>query len=359
MKDVQVRKLIIEDHLGDLDFLLGAPMMSGVRVLQLPFDHTVSTSQLFLIFQSLPQLVVLSISVQNGPINWDCRDGEEGCRVVGMCKGKEFAVWKAGFGNLKALDISIEGKPVAEFDFRDVVEANLGTQLEFLGMADDNEERHETRLDSFCRKVVDKCPNFKGFDYSWPVLRPPRHFNQLLSRLVYLSLSTYADDMMKSVAATCAHLKYLDIYYDEEGLTHNSLWYLATGPFLRALSFHAAPGTDVMHWTDDEVIFLLKERGKSLELLNIDGQGTDRTLRAIEGFCPELRGHCIKFGTMTEAGIVAFLNGVRMLEQMDLPPRFRENEAIAKVAKEKNVTIDADFDFPTYIDLKAEGWMGW
>ncbi|KAJ3285776.1 hypothetical protein HK104_009334 [Borealophlyctis nickersoniae] len=306
------------------------------------------------------QLVALSVAVQNEPINWNCRNGAEGCRVVGMCKDKEDEVWKAGFGNLKALDIFREGEPVGEFDFLDVVD--LGAQLEYLGISDEDDEREETRRDSFCRKVVDKCPNLKGCDYPWDTLPPPPHFsNQLLSRLVYLSLMTRSDDMWKSVAATCVHLKYLNILYGEQGITHNSLRYLATGPFLRGLSIGATSKGDVslVDRTEDELIFFLKERGKSLELLSIGRRGTDCTLRAIEGFCPKLRRHCIRFGGMTEGGIVAFLNGVRMLEQVDLPLHFCENEAIAKVAKEKNVTIDSNFHFPIYIDLKAEGWMGW
>ncbi|KAJ3284839.1 hypothetical protein HK104_009753 [Borealophlyctis nickersoniae] len=356
MKGIHIRKFAVWESpcRRRMDVLLGAPMMQGIRIL-IYACKSISTAQLFLIFLSLPLLVGLyHIRVENGPVEWgDVETHTRGDKEEG-------AVWKKGFGNLKALSIRVKGGPVRGFDLLDVMAANLGVNLEYVNLFDffDHER---TRLRSFYCKVAENCPNLKAYTFNSNTLHLfPHSTTRLLSCLVYLEVENGSDDLIKSLAATCTHLKYLSIRCSSNGATQEGFRHLATGPFLSALSVTASepPSTTAC---DDGLALFLKERGKSVTFLEMNKCESDETLRMIRDFCPELRELRVVWGwDVTEDGFVAFLQGSRKLRRMNLPlyPRNR-SEAIRHAAEEGNVDIEANVRFPTYLALREESWMGW
>ncbi|KAJ3290431.1 hypothetical protein HK104_006784 [Borealophlyctis nickersoniae] len=317
MKGVQIRKFAVGLYpRRRVDILLGAPMMGGIRVLHWALIDFISTSQLLVIFRTLPLLVSLRIGVENGPVEWG--DSEDQNRQDGEAE-QEGVVWKTGFGNLKALTIWVYGGPVQGFDLLDAMGANLGANLEYMFVPETHGE--QTRLRSFFGQVVG-----------------------------------VSDDLIKSVATTCVHLRYLNIRYGI-GATQESFRHLARGPFLRALSVtgwvhHPSTGYD------DRFALFLKERGKSITFLKIDIVSTDQTLRLIQEFCPELRELNVGCDDVPEDEFVAFLQGSRKLQRMTLPKCY-VSCAIRDEAEERNVDLDTVADFPLYIDFREESWMGW
>ncbi|KAJ3286525.1 hypothetical protein HK104_008983 [Borealophlyctis nickersoniae] len=350
MKSVQVKKFVVDSYpCRRIDVLLGAPMMSGIRILDYCSGlRPISTAQLFVIFRTLPLLVSLHVGLENGPVEWgDMEDQNRGNEEM----DQEGVVWKNGFGNLKALSITVNGGPVrGGFDLLDVMAANLGANLEYVRVSSDGEQ---TRLRSFFGKVAENCPNLKGctFDFLTPLLFP--HSTRLLSHLVHLDVKGVSDDLIKSVV-TCVHLKYLAIRY----FASASFRHLARGPFLRALSATAWEPLGTGY--NDPFALFLEERGQSLEFLESDLGETG--LRMIQDLCPELRElsvHCDR--SVTEDGVVAFLEGSKKLQRMTLQQQTDciRSEAIRKVAEERNVDIDTIVEFPSYVDLREESWMGW
>ncbi|KAJ3298325.1 hypothetical protein HK104_010901 [Borealophlyctis nickersoniae] len=191
--------------------------MRGIRVLSV---GVISVSQLFVIFRSLPQLVVLDIAgVVSGRIQWDTvdrREGYAGDMSWGqLWRDSENATWKSGFANLKSLKIKLEwGKGnVSGFDLLDVMAAHLGENLESLAVADSN---RPSALDSFFRKLTGKCPNIKDFNVRKCLGTVPYLplFIKSLSRLVCLNLFgvDFSKDWVKSIIGACVHLKCLGIY---------------------------------------------------------------------------------------------------------------------------------------------------
>ncbi|KAJ3280533.1 hypothetical protein HK104_000603 [Borealophlyctis nickersoniae] len=338
MKGVEIRKLELtsrgitaRDVPRGIGILLGGPMMRGIRVLTIP--PQISVSQLFVIFRSLPWLVALSIGVDRGRIEWDdldVREGYEGGKSWGrLWRDEDDATWKSGFGNLKRLSIVLYGGVSAGFDLLDVMSAYLGTQLESLHVTDLGPP---TAVDHFFRKVS-------------------------ASRLVHLSLSDCSDDLVRTAAATCVHLKYLHLYDCEH--TRETLQHLATGPVLRGFD-NFWLGRLRCPMQEDDYESFLKERGSCLEILYLDiPDASDRTLERILAFCPELRElNAGEFQNVTEKGVIAFLNRSPKLKCITLPDHLWKNGAILGVASAKAVKIEWVM-IPSYDTMLEECWMGW
>ncbi|KAJ3299202.1 hypothetical protein HK104_009735 [Borealophlyctis nickersoniae] len=231
--------------------------------------------------------------------------------------------------------------------------ANLGANLEYINL---RENRGEQTLRFFFGQVAQNCPNLKGCRFYSDSPHPFPHSTRLLSQLVHLEMKGVSDDLIRSVATTCVHMKYLAILYP--AAAQESFRHLARGPFLQALSVIARVPPDTKY--DNRFALFLKERGKSLKFLESDIGETDQTLGMIQDFCPELRELRVRYDrdrAVSENAIVAFLEGSRKLQRMTLPDCIR-SEAISHVAEEQNVDIHTICEFPSYADLREESWMG-
>ncbi|KAJ3285932.1 hypothetical protein HK104_009245 [Borealophlyctis nickersoniae] len=364
-KGVEIRKLELVDFpAGErnkgIGVLLRVPMMHGIRVLRIA--DRISVSQLFVIFRNLPRLVVLSVSVNYGRIecdDFDVHEGYEGGESSGRLWGD--ATWKSGFGNLKRLTIHLNGGRSAGLDLVDVMSAYLGPQLESLRITQYDDP--PTAVDHFFRKVAGNCPNLKAFDMPdcrWLLHLPG--FIESASRLTYLALNSGSEDLIRTAAATCVHLKYLILARCK--VTRETLRHLANGPFLRGFDnswlgyLERTPDS----LNEDDYESFLKERGSCLEILKLGiPDASDRTLERILAFCPELRElNARKFGNLTEEGVIEFLNRSPKLKRISLPRHRFQNrmEAILGAARAKNIKEEL-INFPKYGEMLEEHLMGW
>ncbi|KAJ3284709.1 hypothetical protein HK104_009813 [Borealophlyctis nickersoniae] len=350
-KGIHVRHLVVartQDSLDYLPSLLAAPIFTGLRCLCLSRTDA-SPPHLLVAFRSLPNLTYLkALRLDYGQVAWGSN--------LGLTGQEENETWRIGFGNLKALCMSVD----AEGIMLEKLALGLGSKLESLRIRS-FARGMERRLDQFSSTVSQICPNLVDFelvDYQtgWYSIQ---RFITTHQQLVSLSLSlgvNASDNMIRTIAAACVNLKIFRVAA-AENVTSRSFQHLASGPFLQGLDFvdfTAHPKAE------GGIVEFLRHRGRDLEYLRLPNN-SGRALAPFIDFLPNIRH--LDPGTYAcrdnKQDVIAFLNGAKKLKRLWMGCPDNIPHLIYQVAIPRKVEFcDGHFELPDYVELEMESWMG-
>ncbi|KAJ3291324.1 hypothetical protein HK104_006171 [Borealophlyctis nickersoniae] len=360
VEGIQVRRLEFlrqARSFDDLALLLATPVFSGIRVLRFHNLDVIGPLQLLVTFYTLPNLISLACDyAQNLWVEGglDLRLGEK----------EENEVWRRGLGNLKALNIRIRLDHGSEIVLEKLA-MGLGAQLKSLRLRlNAATERGGKGFTQFLRNLSENCPHLVDLSFAVILNEKATEALQLFintqQQLVHLTLSTnmISDDLIRTIAASCPSLKFLH-FFTGYNVTRRCFQHLATGPFLRALRIQRTPGVPSIAIAEKDIVDFLSRRGKYLEYFEFPNEQNCALAPFIE-FLPNIRYFDTgrPWARYQNEDVIAFLHGAQKLEHLWIGKREEMAKEICDVACARKVELSGPIPFPSYVELKEEGWLG-